>query len=202
MTHKLSRCAALLFVFAAAPACASSTESTEPTDPAADGENLGQIQQGLCAYQVTSMPPVVVGQIIGTGNEVSSGTYDYGNGPCSGWVVKLTGLGYSSSGQRISVKPGEILTEHEECSTVTLQLWVWSRPAGSSEPWTYRGSDAGGIRLRNQAGHCRGMVSVWVPGPGNLEVIAKVQSRSERSVPWQNGTISYAFNRPVAAYAQ
>lgn len=202
MTHTLSRCAVLV-ALAFVPACAATTEPVDPDSDTKEGEdNLGQVQQGICVNPVTATPPVPVGQIVGMNNEISSGSYSYGNGPCDGWAVKFTGLGSVQHGVLVQVMPGDVVTDYDTCAAITGRLWVWSRPAGSFGAWTYRGTDSGMGGYIGLTGKCRTVASVWVPGAGTHEIIAKLQSRSERTVTLSNGnTVGYAFNRPVAGFA-
>lgn len=202
MTHKLSRCAVLAFL-AFVPACASSTEPSVSDSEATEGEeSLGKVQQGICFTAPTSTPPVVVGQIIGQHNTISSGTYNYGNGPCDGWTVKFTGLGSVQNGMLVQVTPGQVVTDYDTCEAMTGRLWVWSRLAGSQSAWTYRGSDSAGGGWIGLAGKCQTIASVWVAGAGTHEIIAKFQMRSERLISTPNGPpMGYAFNRPVAGFA-
>lgn len=201
MTHAFSRCA-VLALLAFVPACASGTEPGDPDSEVTDSEeNLGKAQQGLCVSPGVLSPPVPVGQIIGLNNEISSGTYDYGNGACDGWVVKFSGLGAVQHGVLVQVMPGDVVTDNDICNSITGRLWVWSRPAGSFQAWTYRGSDSGEGGFISLAGKCRTSGSVWVPGAGSHDILVKLQSRSERTITTPQGTMGYAFNRPVAGFA-
>lgn len=170
----------------------------EPFDNAdAEEAHLGQAQQALCAMPTNPPVPVANTVVPGSFNEVTSGTYDYGNGACDGYVVKFVSTAPAYVvGVKAILRSGAVPAA--KCSSTRITMWTWFVVDGT---WEYAGSDTITPAL-DASSDCVGTVGMRQTNQpkAHWQTVVKAQVRTTSMVTFPNGTVgSISNNAPVNA---
>lgn len=133
------------------------TSCGNPGNPEiSDDGRTGTIEQALCTVPTSTPWPVtwVPGPYLG----ITSGTYDYGKGPCDGYVVGYY-PGTESMGTSVTVFL-EANLPASKCAATTLRVSLWEVWAGhpAYDPYAYVGTTEAQPSMVGSV--CKGSVNI------------------------------------------